>query len=275
MTRRCFVSRVPARAGRVCAFTLVEMLVAFAVALLLLVTLVGVISQSLAVSRKTNNSLIAFNAAASALDSIANDLESLAVTGQSFEVLQTVKEDVGAAVGVTRLMMLSIPSQSHSSSADFGQARAIRYQVLLQDPISAAGSSPVYGLYRSVVSADDTFATFQGASDLSTPFGSVTASLDDFVAGNIVDFQVQFYPAGNQPAANVNAGAVQAVRLSGTSTTVNGAAYAGVLAWAEITLTVLEDNGAKLLQTGAIDVATAKLRHGHVLTRRVPIRSAL
>ncbi len=249
------------------------MLVACAVAMLLLVTLVGIVSQSLTVSKKTNNALLAYNEAATAVDLVANDLESLASTAQPFEYLQTVKEDVQDAKGVTRLLMLSVASQDNSANADIGQLRAISYRLLRQDPIKDGGPNSVFGLYRTILSTQNTFTSSAGNTDLNTSFSTVATTLDDFVAGNVVDFQVRFYPVGNQPAANLSGQATQPVRISGNGTRIDGANYAGVLAWAEITLTVLDDNAIKLLDAGSIDMATARQRYGHLLTRRIALRS--
>jgi hypothetical protein len=249
------------------------MLVACAVAMVLLVSLVGIVSQSLAVSRKTNSSLLAYNEAAAAIDLIANDLESLAASAQPFEYLQTAKEDVSQAKGVARLLMLSAASQDNTAAADAGQVRAISYRLLRQDPINDGGTNSVYGLYRSAVSANATFRDFAGHADLSSAFGAVAVSLDDFVAGNIVDFQVLFYPAGSQAPANLGGGAALPVRISGSGAKVNGSNSPSALAWAEVTLTVLEENGIKLLDAGSLDMATAKQRYGHLLTRRVALRT--
>ncbi len=254
------------------AFTLVEMLVACAVAMLLLVSLAGIVSQSMDVSRRANNTLLAYNEAAAAIDLLANDLESLAVTRQPFEYLQMTTETVEAAAGVSRLLFLSVATQDNTADADMGQLRAISYRLLRQDPISSGGKNPVYGLYRSSVSASDTFQKFSGQTDLASSFNSVTPSLDDFVAGNIVDFRVRFYPAGSQTPANTSGGAVQPVRISGNSTKVNGSDYSGILAWAEVTMTVLENSGVKLLDAGTIDLETARQRYGRILTRRVALR---
>ncbi len=268
---------VPICGGRAasgaCGFTLVEMLVACAVAMLLLVSLVGIVSQSLTVSRKTNSSLLAYNEAAAAIDLIANDLESLAASAQPFEYLQTAKEDVSQAKGVTRLLMLSVSSQDNTAASEAGHVRAISYRLVRQDPINDGGANNVYGLYRSAVSANATFRDFAGQADLASPFAAVTVSLDDFVAGNIVDFQVLFYPAGNQAPANLVGDAALPVRISGSGARINGSDSPTPLAWAEVTLTVLEENGIKLLDAGSLDMATVKQRYGHLLTRRVALRT--
>ncbi len=255
-------------------FTLVEVLVACAISMVLLLILVGIVSQTTAVSKKANSALLAFNAASSALDLIAHDLESLAVTRQPFEFLQTVKEDVDEVTGVTRLLMLSVASQDNTDEADAGQVRAISYRLLHQDPVSAGGSEKVYGLYRSAATAKNTFETFSGQPDLTAPFGALAVSLDDFVVGNVVDFQVQFYAAGSQVPAN-GGSAIQPVRIGGNATTVNGTPYRnGPVTWAEVTLTVVEDGAVKPLESGAITLADAKQRFGHKLTRKVAIPSS-
>lgn len=271
MTPRCF-----AKSRRAPGFTLVELLVAFAISMLLLVALAGVISQTMSTSRKARNSLEAYNSAAAAMDLLANDLESLAARGQPFEFLQTVKEDVAGAADVTRLFMVSLSTQDNLASAGAGQMHAICYRLLRQDPVSAGGSNPVYGIYRTSVDAPATFAQFAGAADLSGPFGSVAVTLDDFVAGNIVDFQIRFYESGDVAAANDVNGSTGPVRLAGRSAKVNGAAWSGgELGWAEVMLTVLEDQGIKALESGSLSMADARSRYGHTLTRRVALRSPL
>ncbi len=260
------------------AFTLIELLVATTVALLLLGLLVTIVSRSMAITRTANASLLAYNSASSALDLIALDLDSLAVTRQPFEYLQSIKEDVGALTGQTRLLLLSIASQDNTSAPDFGQLRAVSYRLLKQDPISGgSGPGAVYGLYRSTLDTATSFASFAGQTDLAPAFASLNASLDDFVVGNVIDFQIRFYPARDSVPANGSGASPQPVRISGNGTTISGAAYAGVLAWAEISLTVLEDrdNAMARLEAGSLTLADAKAQYGRQLIRKVAIRQAL
>jgi prepilin-type N-terminal cleavage/methylation domain-containing protein len=259
-------------------FTLIELLVAFAVGALVLVVLVSIISQSLSLSRATNSALLANNSASSALDLIAADLESLAVSGNGFEYLQTVKEDVDSATDVTRLLLLSAGGVNAATTGEYAQVRAISYRLLNQDPISGTGTRKVYGLYRSMASVTDTFNDFLGQTNLATPFGSLNPSLDDFLVGDVVDFQVRFLPDGNATAANQPSAAVQPVRVSSRSVQVNGAAYSGPpLTWAEVTLVVLKDrdNVFGRLEAGTITLSEAIRLYGFRLSRRVPLRTPL
>lgn len=252
------------------------MLVATAIAAVLLVTLTSIVSQAMGVSRKTSHSLLAANSAAAAIDLIAADLESLTVTPQDFEFLNFSTESVGVLTNVGRLFIVTASGQDVAGDSDKGQTRAVGYRILNQDPISASGTRPVYGLYRIVVGSRDTFDRFLGQTDLSVPFGSVSSTLDDFIAGNVVDFRVQFYKETNSTTVNGTPEAPQPVRIGGDRTLLGSSVTTNSpLVWAEITLTVLEEQGATLLDDGAIDLGTAKSRFGHQLSRKVALRTPL
>jgi prepilin-type N-terminal cleavage/methylation domain-containing protein len=179
-------------------FTLVELLVAMAVSVLVLVMLVSVISQALRVSQFSSNSMTAYSAAAAAADLIASDLASLAVTRQPYEYLQALPEasitpnaacpasvfGTGAA-GVTQPMRLIVELISPQDSAqasptaspsptvypDSGQVRAVCYRIAWQDPLAPSGTTSnstnaVFGLYRQVVSSYNSFNYVVGTTDL-------------------------------------------------------------------------------------------------------------
>lgn len=263
-----------ARAG----FTLVEMLVAATVGVLLLVLTIGIVSQSMNATRRANNTLMAANSAAAAIDILASDMDSLVTTRQPFEFLQAFSGNLTGLGSVSQLSLLSLPGDENSQSADHGQTRAIRYQVLHQDPINDGGNKKTFGLYRTVMSSNATFADFLGQPDLVQAFSGAPPSLDDFLVGNVLDFQVRFYTANATLAANESSGVVQPVRLSGNGTLVNGSAYSGApLVWAEVTLVVLKDveSSAARLEAGSLSRNDAITRYGQRLTRRIPIRPAI
>lgn len=251
------------------------MLVAFAVGALVLVSLVAIVSQSMSVSSRTNAKLLANNSAAVAVDLVANDLESLAVTRRPFEYLQTVQEPVGPLSNVTRLLMLSAGGTDATTNVDVGQVRAISYRVLDQDPVNSGGSSPIIGLYRTVVSSTNTFEEFIGSTNLDTAFSSASVALEDFVAGNIVDFQVRLFPDGHRPALNEVSGVVQPIRLGGTGVLVSGSTNTNIVSWAEVSVTVLEDreDAVRRLRAGSLTLEDAVERYGFRLSRRVAIRA--
>ena len=304
-----------------------ELLVAVSVAALLLVLLVSVISRSLQLSQRSADAMTSCSSAATAIDLIATDLSSLAVTKQPFEYLQAFPEtDPFQGIQPMRLMMLidsaedsAQPSPSGTNTyPDSGQVHAVSYLLAWQNPISSATPAPanssIFGLYRQVAPVVDTFSSVLGTTDLykslySSPGGNIIKfmpippALASFVAGNIVDLQVAFYanavstgavngpPVGmlTQPPVIINPASsstplpYQRTQILGTQTLVNGAAPAlngatyGPAVYAEISLTVLEDAGAKLwgngTGTGTQSAAAIKQKYGHTITRKVALRT--
>ena len=332
----------PGRGG----FTLVELLVAMTVAVLLVVMLTVVLSRSMVLSQRSSAQTTAFGAAAAAIDLIATDLSSLTVTRQPYEYLQARPEDASsmtqsqlATFGATPPMRLmftttspvdaaqSSPAPASPSPApspyfpDSGQAHAVSYRLYYQNPITATNTgNSIFGLYRQVAAAADTFNYVLGLGDLYaaiyvSPGGNIASSMpatplpSSFVAANVVDLQVAIYaspistgsagspPAGAlvQPPAIINPvnGATssqpyQRTQVWGTQIAVNNSQSPpatpspllgyGPAAYAEVSLTVLEDSGAKLWGngsgTGAVSPASLRAKYGHTITRKVLLRAA-
>lgn len=254
------------------AFTLIELLVAMAVGAVLLVSLMSVLSGSVDVSRKTNDALLGSNAAAAALDLIGTDLESLAVSAQpGFEYLHAIDEAVGDTNAIKLIMLTSSANDTSTSADDSGQVRAVVYRLAYQRVVN---SNKIYGIYRTVdTNAGNVFKNYLGANDLSTTalFTAAAPPVSDFLAGNIVDFRVRFYPSGSLTALNTNA--ADPARINGTNIIVGGASKNTNVAAAEVSLTYLEETGAKLLQSGAMSLDRAKDRYGYKVSKRVLLRS--
>ncbi len=257
-------------------FTLIELLVAATVGVLLLMLLVGIVSQSMTATRRANNSLMAANSAAAAVDLLASDMDSMVGTRQPFEFFQTSSENLAGLGVVSQVSLISLPGGENAEPPDHGQARAIRYEVLHQDPINDGGNKKTFGLYRTVISSSATFTDYLGKTDLAEAFNATPPSLDDFLVGDVLDFQLRFYTANATLAANKSGGIVQPVRLSGNGTLVNGTSYSGApLVWAEVTIVVLKDIESAIarLEDGTLNREDAITRYGQRITRRIPIRS--
>lgn len=254
-------------------FTLVELLVAMAVGTLLLASLLSVLSSSLGVSRKTNDALLAANAASAALDLIATDIESLAViTSGTFQHLYLGSENVGSLTGAAKLILLtSSANDTATSGSDGGQVRAVAYRLAYQDVVKESGPNKIYGIYRSaVINSGTVFTDYLGKSDLSaTTLFTSDPKIDDFLAGNIVDFRVRFYPAGSLTALNLNS--TDIVKINGAGLVTVGGGSASPAATAEISLTYLEDAGAKLVK--AMGLEQAKKRYGYTVSKKVLLRT--
>lgn len=213
-------------------FTLVELLVAIAISVIIVLALAAVTSGALKSSTTNNNSLLALSAANAALDLIANDLKSVATSGETaltgpapaggpfpttpYEFLQARPDGSPVTTPDTKLngttpallMMNTISAQdSISYPNDPGmQPRAVCYQIAFQDPINPSNnntSAKVYGLYRTVEPSSTTFVNFLGTNDLygtasssqwySILSGSSFPASSSFIVGNVVDFQLVFY----------------------------------------------------------------------------------
>jgi len=260
------------------AFTLIEILVACAVGAILLVALTSIVGQSLTISKRSNNVLLANNAASAAVELVARDIESLAASAKPYEYLHVAKENVDGVTDVARLLMLSYSGFYATNAPDYGQVRAISYRLLHQDPINPTGTRNIYGLYRSIAPSGNTFSNYLGQTNLAAPFGSLATSLDDFLVGNVIDFQIRVYPDGNQPPANASGNAVQPVRLSGNSAQIQGTPHTGApLRWAEVSLTILEDrdNAVSRFESGELGLEEARSKYGFRLSRRVPVRAPI
>ena len=299
-------------------FTLMELLVAIAISAIIVLVLAAVTSGALKSSTTNNNSLIALSAANAALDLLANDLNSLAASGQPspagqtatagpYEFLQARPDpNTGNLNGATpALLMLNAASaqDSISNSSDLGiQPRAICYQLAFQDPVNSSNTNTaakIYGLYRTVQTGSATFANFLGQSDLFTAqWGTLSKTLpatNSFIVGNVTDFQLVFYACRfstttptqllTVPVAVYStslAGAGNAIHLTSTGYTISAtsanldSAYGhGPMVYADVTIVVLDNNGAVQLTSEAITPArltAAKTLYGHTLTRRVSLR---
>ena len=258
------------------AFTLLELLVAISVSAVLLVILSSVVSQSGQIFQKNSNSMLAMNSAAATIDMIAKDMDCLAVTKQPYQYLLATTGTLGS---MEIMMNVVSPQDSLSTSGsgsgatypDSGLVHGIYYRIGYQDPVSASGSNNSYGIYRTMTSASTTFTNLTGLSSLSTYWSGASGQLlpDDFIAEHVVDLQVTFYNANGNA---FSPGTPVAIGLSGTGA-VCAATGTSSPSHAEISVTVLEEQGAQLLGNGSgsgdFAPSAIKQKYGHTLTRKV------
>lgn len=259
-------------------FTLIELLVAMAVGALVIVMLLSILSGTMSLSRKANDSLLGANAAAAVLDLIGTDLESLVPLSQpNFEYLHLVNDPVELATNAAKLIMLTSSSTDVGSAAtEAGQVRAVVYRLAHLDVLKASGTNNIYGIYRAVeTNAATVFSDYIGSTNLSTnSLFTAAAQTEDFLAGNIVDFRVRFYAPG--AATELNTNASDAIRIHATNIFVGGTAKNTNAATVEVSLTYLEEAGAKLLKNGApLSLDEIKKRYGYTVSKKVPLRTPI
>lgn len=263
------------------AFTLVELLVAMAVGAILLLATVSMFNESSRVTRQTNSALQATAAASAAVDLIATDLESLATFSPGTVLEMIPKTDLTAFGDYGELFFLSIAGSENQTADDHGQVRAIAYVIIDADPIREGGPNLTPGLYRIVLNPDLSFSDFIGQEDLADAFASHSASLDDFLVGDVCELKVRFFTADSPDPQNESNGALQAVRIAKDGTSVAGAAVTGEpWVWAEVSIAVLENRDdilIRLRQGTFSETERGQLidSHSRRLTRRIPLRNRL
>lgn len=267
-------------------FTLIEMLVALAVAMLLLVLVASITSSSLNLNTLIQGRLSAQRDTKVALDFLERDFDALAPAEKGRTTLTLVHESVAGPGGANEIssfwiMLLSRPL----SSAYQGQIRAVSYRLLHLDPMAPGGSNKRLTLYRTELpkALSGNATAFLDVADLHADFwkdywaihaadnGGKTL-LNDYLAENIVDIKVtlNFLTAAGIPSSVVlPAGAV----VSWTSNGFEGPLLATPNTPVSITLilTSLRPAGVKLYESGAMSLDTAIRRQGVILSRTFPI----
>lgn len=251
-----------------------------AVGALVLVMLASVAAESMKANRQVVATLLATNAASSAADLIAADLDgTLGLTGTN-EYLHMQAETIGGTRSSRLAVLCNSPNNENPadpSSPRPGQPAIVLYRLGLYDADTlepgASPANPTYALYRSVIPAQTSFDAFAMTGDLSAPSSPQLFSglpvQDDLLVNNIVDFRVVFYAAGATAPLNMSGGTLGSFRLNGSGSTPAASARPVT---AEITITVLSEEGARLVQGGTLNLTEAKRRHGYTQVRRVVLR---
>lgn len=291
-------------ASRRRGFTLIELMVATAIMTLLVLAVMTVTSHVLGTWSSASGRLGANAEARTALQYLGDDLETLVVRPKQQVWLEVEYENVSLGQGKTvRVPNISLISATEHrvrpSTNDYGNICAINYQIAFQNPIIPSGVGtpeplPTAGLYRKVIGPQDTFndvLNFQSGNsgalvslkDTVDGLQGSTATFANFLSSNIVDLSVDFYAEDLDESLGSDdrvkkidgdfmyADKVYEITSSGTNW--------GRILYADIRMTVLSDDGAKLLATADIralnTTETSDLikQYGTVFSRRVPILS--
>jgi prepilin-type N-terminal cleavage/methylation domain-containing protein len=242
-------------------FTLLELMVATAVASLLLVVLFSIIGDMMTGSRRTVQSLMASNSGSTAMDALAADLGGLVPMGRTNEYLFVTSETPSGGATNAYLRFLTQSPNNGTNAPTAGQPCFVAYRVAQYDSKTLetpGAANPAYALFRMTTNATDSFAKIGLPIDDS----ATTAAMDDFFANNVVEFSVQ-------AMAGTNALSTNSLSLTGNSTSTANRPDALV-----ITLVTLDETGAQRLRDGAQSLEQIKTKHGRVLTRRIQLTEA-
>ena len=273
------------------AFTLIEILVATVIMVILVGLVIQITSQVLNVWTKSSGRLSAIAQARIAMDLITQDLETAVFRNNGLQWIRSENDQISTLGDTTDTVALRLFSPALDRPTGPGDICAIAYQLKYANPItgSEASGSPddrLFVLYRLVADPSTTFNSLMGsgAQDAlpdknATNWGASSiagTSGDNFLVSNIARFEIEFHVVDDGDVSTPTLVAGDTI-YGGTGATVGPQSsladhFKQPLAYAEVRLTVLSDEGAAILQNltrfpeGLSDVI---LEHGQVFTRRV------
>lgn len=303
-------------------FTLVEILAATGIMLVIILLVLTLTTNVLSSWTRSSGQLQTNFEARVALDLLTSDLESMVLRSRPINWLQLEYKDVQDADDTPILYFfapaLERPRFKNDPSPDteiLGDVCAIAYQLDYKNPFTndtTAGKQPIpiYGLYRSVVDAENTFnhalsirdyksddddgatlldywtgeAVDSTGGDVSTDVIGEDGDTDDidkwvlkssnFLSQNVADFRVVFHYRDRD-------GDIQSIDppqkiIYADQLYVDGVAEPGArLEYVDVTLTILSNEGATALNSDPnVDYDTAVERYGEVFTRRINLMSS-
>ena len=237
-------------------FTLVEILIAMAVASLLVVSLLSIVSTSMDVSKKANAVMFSKSSAQAALDLMVTDLDSLLVSRNAGEVLLF---NNGELTNSSLSMLTTSMEDSYSTdgSSSPGLPRMVQYVIKYET--NFASSSKSYGLYRGVMDPTQTFSNVIGSTLSTTPTNPL------LLVPNVVRMNMNIY-------TNYGTGVWNSVFSINSSNLPPGVVV-------EVALTVLDEPYIQRFGNGlgsGNNSATNLIRqYGRTLIRRVSLPSPL
>lgn len=280
------------------AFSLIEVLVASAV-MVVLVGIVAYIAGTVMDSWNRSSGKLSANAEARlALEVIAQDLETAVLRNNGQQWLRVegpagLKSGAPFASNSVVLKLFAPPLDRQS-----GGICAIAYKLEYQP--AYAGGPDTYALYRRVVNPQDTLndylsSGYEDPTDSATVQGSLTGTAwgdaaitddENFLAGNIVEFQVLIYDSNEGVAQPRNGNANNQVTNNYIYGGAGSTAGSNVPLYADIILTVVTDEGAEMLKTRDIGGTSTSIvglvpgsaddivtQNGETLIRRVYFKS--
>ena len=273
------------------AFTLIEIMVATVVMIVLTGLVIQITSEVLKVWNRSSGKLSANAEARIAMDLLTQDLETAVFRNNNLQWLRA-EDDTSGWVNTVSLKLFS-PALDRPSGP--GDICGIAYLLENRDPVSGspgAGSPDdrLWILYRMVASPEDTFKNLMGVGNQDalpakdTPLWGSNSIVGtnsggnvgtNYLVSNVVGFEIDFYvEEDDTPGDTLVLGDTI---YGGDDATVGpqsllGGGFTKSLAYAEIKLTVISDEGATLLQNLAQvpqDFDDVVREHGEVFTRRV------
>jgi type II secretory pathway pseudopilin PulG len=302
------------------AFTLIEIMVAAAITIVMIGLVIQITGEVLKLWNRSMGKLSANAEARIAMELLTSDLEAAMLRNDGMLWLYSVDDGNLPSIGdyspktITLAMFTTAqdrPQQDQNGNSVPGNICTVQYQLVYQNPVTGEDSedSNAFALHRRLIDPVTTFADFLGAgnqenfdkwleleysvsSDVSLSYTEYPVPSDPnyYLAGNIVDFQVEFFVIDAD-------GVAQSVPPStavyyGGKNGVDGDSIATVgpfqnvteklrypIEYADISMTIVSSEGMNILRnllagrggTGysANEADKVILQHGEIFKRRV------
>lgn len=289
------------------AFTLIEIMVATVVMVVLVGLVIQITSEVLNVWNRSSGRLSANAQARIAMDLLTQDLETAVLRDNGMLWLEADTEEMDSVAGyqaqTVKLILftpaMDRPKRDNSDVKIPGDICAVQYKLVYQDPVDGSDDARdnIFALHRRLIDPSTTFDEIMEPSQHRSgawadgpvsPAAGVNMEYplaedsDYYLVGSVANFRVDFY------VVDENGDLIQVdspIRFGGQTAAEPPVSTATVgpqstdpetrfpLAYAEITLTVLSDEGNRLLQaaesSGSSDGEALVREHGKVFTRRV------
>ncbi|MGC6455388.1 MAG: PulJ/GspJ family protein [Coraliomargaritaceae bacterium] len=254
------------------AFTLIEIMVATAIMVVLVGLVIQITSQVLNVWTRSSGRLSALASARVAMELITQDLETAVFRNNGMQWLNAENQELAAVGGTTNTVSLRLFSPALDRPEGPGDICGIGYLLRFADPVTGeeAGDDRLFVLYRKIINAETTFNDLMGRENQETldwgtwtggtsgegagPDTSTTINADDYLVSNIASFEIKFFVEDDGDPGTSTLVEGNTI-FGGESSTVGSGAvaasdprYQKPLAYADIRLTVLSDEGATILQ---------------------------
>jgi prepilin-type N-terminal cleavage/methylation domain-containing protein len=243
--------KLPQMKRKKSGFTLVEILVATAMMAILLMIVLSITNNFMRGWNSTSGKLATSGQAKLAMDYLSQDLSSAIFRNDQNEWLETVLQDkVGPnpyLVRNTSLITFFTPVVDENSSTT-GDISATCYDLESQT-LFEGSEITTFALYRTVEPPTGTFTNFLGNQSLKSSWSKSTVynpysgapPLENLLVANVVEFTILF------GYTDVNGAVVEAPEDSNKAPKSLIFPTEGTATYADITLTVVSDEGARIL----------------------------
>jgi len=262
------------------AFTLLELLVAMAIALVLAVLVLSLAANVSARLVRVNERMQTQAAARFAFDRITRDFESIATRNSPaewFTMNPTSLTNSGFSPPPSdELMFLTTACDRPNLSADDGQISAVHYG-LADRPLQSSATNGFFGLYRTLIDATKTFehtATNNSLAGLwknGGAFEPEIAARGNLLCPNAVSFRVIL----NFLLDDGRLESAERLLSLGTNWTASssGSPYRQLVS-VEVHLTLLSKRGEQAREEGQLSDEQLLREYGYSYSRLIPIRAA-